>query len=243
METYEGVPVERMPTVNESDLTDIVNKTANVTLMAQRIAKAVNSEETEKAAVAFCQELQGEADFVKNKYSVLRDFLDKSHKAVTGRIATLVKPRTEAIDTVKYDGLKRYAMQKEMARRAEEERLAAEQRKRDEEQKLAAAIHLEKENPVLSEAILNSPIQSAPPVVPVSKPEGMGSRKTWAVRCLNKRELIKGISGGRVPEGAVIVDLKWLTAQAKLMDGNLHYPGVEVYEDMDISISRKRAVV
>jgi hypothetical protein len=58
------------------------------------------------------------------------------------------------------------------------------------------------------------------------------------VRITSKTELIKGIAGGRVPEGAVEVDLSWLKKQAALMDGNLKYPGIEVYPDDDISIRR-----
>ncbi len=233
--------VERMPTVDVADIQDIINKTPQVVAQATQVAKTVHSQETAEAAVAFCQALQAEADRVNTKYSVLRDFLHQSHKAVTTGIANLVNPREAGIRIVKEDGLRRWKMEEDRKRRAEEERLAAEQRKRDEEQRLAAAVHLEKENPVLSEAILNSPIQSAPPVIPEVKPAGMSGKKKWGVRCINKRELIKGIAGGKVPEGAVQIDLKWLASQAKLMDGNLQYPGVEVFEDMDISI--RRAVI
>ncbi len=237
METLIPV-VERMPVVDASDLSDIIKATPDTITQACQVAKTVHSQETAEVAVAWCQARQAEIDRVEQKYSVLRDFLYKSHKAVTTGIANLVMPRDSGIRIVKEDGLKRWKQDEDRKRRAEEERLAAEQRKRDEEQKLAAAIHLEKDNPVLSEAILNSPVQSAPPVLPEVKPAGMSGKKKWAVRCVNKRELIKGIAGGKVPEGAATVDLKWLAAQAKLMDGNLQYPGVEVFEDMDISIRR-----
>lgn len=237
--------VERMPTVDVSDIQDIINRTSIVVEQATQIAKTVHNQATTEAAVAWCQAVQAESDRVNSKYALLRDFLHKSHKAVTSGISNLVNPRDAGIRIVKDDGLRRWKMEEERKRRAEEERLAAEQRKRDEEQKLAAAVHLEKENPVLSEAILNSPVMSTPPVVQEVKPKGMGAKKIYAVRLktpYGKIELIKAIAGGKVPDMAVQVDMKWLTKQANQMDGNLlGYEGVVVEEDMNISI--RRAVV
>ncbi len=233
--------IERMPTVDASDIQDIINRTPNVVTQAQQVAKAVHSQETAELAVKLAQEYQAENDRVNNKYSVLRDFLHKSHKAVTSGIANLVNPREAAIRILKDDGLKRWRMDEEKKRRAEEERLAAEQRKRDEEQKISAAIHLEKENPVLAEAILNSPVMSTPPVIPVQKTKDLGSKKTWSVRCDNKLELVKAIAGGAVPLWAVDVNLKNIKDEARKNEGQLKWAGIVVEEDMDISI--RRAVV
>ena len=230
---------EKLPIVNESEIQSIINATPEIESQALAVGKAIHDKPTAELAKTWIQCRKSEMDTVEGKFAVLKSFLHRSHKAVTDRIASLNGPREAGIKTVKAK-LSAWVLEEDRKRRAEEERLAAEQRKRDEDQKLAAAAQLEKENPVLAEAILNSPVISTPPVLPPTKIEGMSVRKKWGVRCVNKRELIKGIAGGRVPEGAVQVDLKWLAAQAKLMDGNLQYPGVEVYEDSDVSIGSFR---
>lgn len=228
---------ERLPQVNESDLTAIVSSTADLDTRAHQVASAIHTPETAHLAVVWCQDRMTEIDAIENKYAVLRDFLHRSHKAVTSRIASLVNPRKDSIAVVK-DAIRAWTWYENEQRVAMEMRLAQEAKQREEDQRLAAAEAMAKDNPTLAEALLNGPPLTPPPVVPKAELKGATTTKRWGVKVSNKRELIKGIAGGAVPENAVDVDLTWLKRQATLLNGNMPYPGIEVYPDDGINIRR-----
>lgn len=231
---------ERLPQVNETELQAIVRSTPDVRANALEISKAIHNQPTVDAAVVWCQDRMAEMDVVENKYSTLREFLHRSHKAVTARIADLVAPRKEAIAVVK-EGIRAWKWKEDQKRRDEEARLAAEAKKREEEQKINAAITLEEQgNETMANVVLNSPSLAAAPVIPEAKAKDASVRKSWGVRVTDKTALLKAVAGGAVPELAIEVDVAWLKKMAKQMDGNLNYPGIEVFPDDDIAIGRKR---
>lgn len=228
--------ISQMPMLDESSIHTLLTRTPFIEAEARGVVALVVDQKGSDAAAAWCAERKREVSMIEAPYEKLREFLDKAHKAITGRVGAHTKPRKAGIDMVR-GAIGQFQLAEDRKRRAEEERLAAEARKRDEDQRLAAAEQLEKMgNKTLADAIIDGPSLISPPVLGQTKTEGASVRRVWKVRMVNKRELLKFIAEKPGYENAVEVNLKWLETQARQLGGNMKIPGVDVYEDAQVSI-------
>jgi hypothetical protein len=125
--------------------------------------------------------------------------------------------------------------EQERLRQEEENRLREEARKQEEERRLQEAILAEqagqKEE---AEAIMDTPVQVAPVVVPKSVPKvaGMSIRENWKFKITNER---------LIPREYLKVDEVKIGQVVRALKSATNIPGVEVYNEGTVS-GRQRAV-
>lgn len=125
--------------------------------------------------------------------------------------------------------------EQERLRQEEENRLREEARKQEEERRLQEAILAEqagqKEE---AEAIMETPVQVAPVVVPKSVPKvaGMSIRENWKFKITNER---------LIPREYLKVDEVKIGQVVRALKSATNIPGVEVYNEGTVS-GRQRAV-
>ena len=64
---------------------------------------------------------------------------------------------------------------------------------------------------------------------------GISTRENWSAEVTSLRELLQGVLDGKVPEVAVIADMKVLNAQARSLKVAMNYPGVKAVCEKGIS--------
>lgn len=125
--------------------------------------------------------------------------------------------------------------EQERLRQEEETRLREEARKQEEERRLQEAILAEqagqKEE---AEAIMDTPVQVAPVVVPKSVPKvaGMSIRENWKFKVTNEK---------LIPREYLKVDEVKIGQVVRALKSATNIPGVEVYNEGTVS-GRQRAV-
>lgn len=119
--------------------------------------------------------------------------------------------------------------EQERIRQAEEARLREESRKQEEERRLQEAIlaeqHGQKEE---AEAIMETPVQVAPVVVPKSVPKvsGMSIRDNWKFKITNEK---------LIPREYLKVDEVKIGQVVRALKSATNIPGVEVYNEGTVS--------
>jgi len=119
--------------------------------------------------------------------------------------------------------------EQERLRQEEENRLREEARKQEEERRLQEAIlaeqHGQKEE---AEAIMETPVQVAPVVVPKSVPKvsGMSIRENWKFRITNEK---------LIPREYLKVDEVKIGQVVRALKSATNIPGIEVYNEGTVS--------
>jgi hypothetical protein len=125
--------------------------------------------------------------------------------------------------------------EQERLRQEEENRLREEARKQEEERRLQEAILAEQSGQKEeAEAIMETPVQVAPVVVPKSVPKvaGMSIRENWKFKITNER---------LIPREYLKVDEVKIGQVVRALKSATNIPGVEVYNEGTVS-GRQRAV-
>jgi galactitol-specific phosphotransferase system IIB component len=119
--------------------------------------------------------------------------------------------------------------EQERIRKAEEDRLRAIAQKEEEERQLAAAVAAEQSgNKEEAEAIIETPVQAAPVIVPKAVPKvaGMSIRENWKFRIIDEK---------KIPREYLKVDEVKIGQVVRAMKSAANIPGVEVYNEGTVS--------
>ncbi|SRR5216684_376618 len=226
--------------INEKELAVFQERACGISAQADRIATTIHSNETCEVAAQWCI---AQDDFIRGVddgwLGQVRDIWHKEHDRVCKIIRSIVQPHKSGIDLVKL-AIKQWRAQE--ARRVAEEQanLLAEAKKRDEEQRLNAAVVLEEQgNKTMAKAVLDGAGNfTAPPITKTEQIKGISGSKRWVAQVEDPYVFIKYVAERPTLMNALTVNVKWLEAQAKLLDGNVKYPGIRFYEDETISLRR-----
>ena len=131
----------------------------------------------------------------------------------------------------------------ERIRKEKEEQIQTELKRQQDEAKLNAAIAAERAGDHGKvEAILNKPM--AIPTVQLSKTQasqGVAFTKIYRINeeSLDIKKLITAVVMQAIPVEAIMPNLKFLNAQARILKENMNYPGVEVMVETNV-LSRSK---
>lgn len=209
---------------------------------AKMVAGAIHDAATNEAAAQWVAAKLGWCDRIEKGWlGQQANRIFKMHREWTGKINDLILPVKGdkkkgirgAVDVVIEAGLT--WKRKEDKRIADENaRLLAEARKKDEEERLAAAEKLEAQgNKTMADAVLSQAGNFVVPVVKQDKSEAVTYVKVWNVRVdpNKKGELLKMIAEKPELHAFVGIDTTMILKQARLMDGNLNWPGVTCFQE------------
>ena len=159
-----------------------------------------------------------------------------AHKAVLAAKDKHMAPVAEAERIVK-PKLAVYAQEQETRRLEEQKRLEAESRKKSEDEALAQAIEAENSgNKAAAEALLSSPIQTPPVVLPKqTKINGVYFRTKWSGTVTDKMALIKAVAAGQAPAGLLSENPTAIRQFAESTQGAACVPGIRFYDEKIVS--------
>lgn len=233
-----------LPKLQEADALELETyrtQALSVGEEATLIAKAIHNAETAEAAAQWCAGKLGWCERIKTGFlGRMRDLWHKGHKETCSQIAALVDPVEVAVGTVKA-GIRNFRAIEAKRIADENARLLAEARKKDEETRLAAAIKAEESgHKPIAEAILAQTGNFVAPVVQQAKSKTQIGKMVWKIRVdpLKKGELLKMIAEKPDLHPFVAVDEGKILKQARLMDGNLNWPGVTCYQEEELGIRK-----
>ena len=181
----------------------------------------------------------------------------KLHKSITSKIAFLTGPYRKVRETLE-GKMKVYRLaQDEATKKATEEiqasgtELKQELEKRAEDARMVGNIKLAKELEAQAATVI------VDVVLPDSRPdvEGIGERRPWKGKIRNEMELIVAVAEGRYPlmvtiikKSGEVVEMPILEINQSVVDyickrteKDTKIPGIDAYEDLDFSVSRKGA--
>ena len=179
---------------------------------------------------------------IKTRVKQVKDYWQKpkadaaaAHKTLCDREKEMLKPLTEAEKIIKNSMVVYQAVVDEARKKAEEE---ARKRKQEEvDRLLQESMNAESEGNSQDAAVtmaMAQMIDDMPAPVELAAPKASGTsvRKTWKVRVIDPKLVPAYISGIEVRE----IKMSALNTIAKMTNGTLTVPGVEFYEDSQISV-------
>lgn len=196
----------------------------------------IESPEMMVAAANELKAIKGKARDLENRRLSMTRPLDDAKKQIMDFFRQPMQYLVDAEGIIKR-GMLAYQNEQERLRRAEEARLrdiAEKERQRLERQAAKAAEQGKAEKAEdLRERAESMPV----PVVAHRAPQvaGISTRENWSAEVTSLRELLQGVLDGKVPEVAVIADMKVLNAQARSLKDAMNYPGVKAVCEKGIS--------
>ena len=150
------------------------------------------------------------------------------YKAILADKDLAINPFDQALAVID-PAISKYHSEQQRLAKIEQDRLAKEHREREEKIRLDQAEKLEKAGKIeKASAILEKPI--IVPKVEIPKPiqaKGVSFRESWSVNPeVDMKALLSGIVAGTVPLESIQPNMTFLNGQARLLKGNLAYPGV-----------------
>ena len=159
-----------------------------------------------------------------------------AHKAVLAAKDKHMAPVAEAERIIK-PKLATYAQEQEDRRLEEQKRLEVEARKNAEDEALAQAVAAEDSgDKAAAEAILTSPIQTTPVVLPKqTKVNGVSFRTKWCGTVTDKMALIKAVAAGQAPANLLCENPTAIRQFAESTQGAVPVPGIRFYDEKIVS--------
>ncbi len=232
---------QEMELPDDGELNQLKATALKIENEAKAVAATVKSELSANEALEWCRGIMVVMDKARAKLDPIREAQHKAWRMTCDLISEVCGPRELGVKIVK-QAVKDWRAEEERKRRIEEERLAEEIRKKDLEMKQAAAKQLQKENPVLAKAILNSPIMATPPSLPKPNLPGTTGGKSFSFRVVSRMAFLKFVVKSMVknPEwqNALLINDSWIKGQIRQADGSIKIDGLEIYEDSKLGILR-----
>jgi hypothetical protein len=205
-------------------------------IISQAQSFVVKNQQDYDNAAEICKDIKIRIKQVEEYWKPLKEAAAKHHKDICAKEKELLSPFTAAETEIKG---KMVAYQKQ---KLEEERLLKEEqerfRKEEEARLLALAVKAEQEGKTEhSEFLMEQAEEIHTAVFELPKQVktiGTAVKTTWKARVINESLVPVSIAGALIRP----VDLKVLNDFARASKGNMAIPGVEFYEDINISVSR-----
>lgn len=170
---------------------------------------------------------------IKEKFDPSVDAANEAANKARALRALFLDPVTEAKKAQPVE-MKRWQQEEERKRLALEREAQERARKQAEDDALATAAALEKEGfKETAETILNNPPQAPVVIQPKTVPKGFGGaiRTTWKVQVVDLSALVKAVSSGAVPMGAIQANETFLGQMARSLKAEMKYAGVRVWQE------------
>lgn len=167
-------------------------------------------------------------------FKPIKQKMDAAKKEVLDQEKAADKPLAEAEAWIK-PLIAAYNAEQERIRQEEEARLREIARKDEEDRKLAEALAAEQSgNHEEAEAIINTPVQPPPVVVPKAVPKvaGISMTKTWKFRITDEK---------KIPRQYLMVDEKKIGDVVRALKDQTNIDGIEVYSVDSVSAGRRAA--
>lgn len=196
----------------------------------------IESPEMMDAAASELKSIKAKAKDLESRRMAMTRPLDDTKKQIMDFFRLPLQYLLDAENIIKR-GMLAYQGEQERLRRAEEARLrdlAEKERQRLERQ----AAKADEQGKAEKAEDLREQAESLPvPVVAHSAPQvaGISTRENWSAEVTDMRALLQGVIDGKVPEVAVIADMKVLNAQARALKSAMNYPGVKAVCEKGIS--------
>lgn len=196
----------------------------------------IDSPEMMTAAADELKKIKAKSKDLENRRMAMTRPLDDTKKQIMDLFRQPLQFLADAESLIKR-GMLSYQNEQERIRRAEQARLdeiARKERERLEKRAQAAEAKGQTEK---AEA-LHEQAETVPvPVVAHAAPrvDGISTRETWSAEVTDMRALLQGVLDGKVPDVAVIADMKVLNAQARALKGAMNYPGVKAVSEKVVS--------
>jgi hypothetical protein len=245
--TYEGTNMDRCNTDLEINnktnnkkekhtMNELEMKQTGTTLIEQSNSFQVITEQDYKNATEICKDIKIKIKQVEEYWKPLKEEAAKHHKSICAKEKELLSPYTTAEAGIKNKMVawQRQKMEEERILKEEQERFKREEEARILALAVEAAEAGEEEH---SEALVELAQEQknlqfeAPKQVKVS---GTAVKTIWKARVTNP-DLVPVMSGSIVIRP---IDTTALNKIATMVKGKSDIPGVEFYEDINISISR-----
>lgn len=205
-------------------------------LIAQSKTFVVKTEQDYKNATEVCKDIKIRIKAVEDYWKPLKEQATAQHKAIVAKEKELLSPFTSAETEIKNKMVawQRAKMEEERLFREEQERY----RKEEEARLLALAVKAEAEGKeehsdflVEQAQEIHVAIFEQPKQVKVS---GTAVKTVWKAKVINP-DIVPVIANGIVIRQ---IDTAALNKIATMVKGKSNIPGVEFYEDINISVSR-----
>lgn len=195
---------------------------------------SIENQQDYEAAGRFLVEIKARAKQVKDYWAQPKDAAKNAHQAIVDREKAMLAPLREAERVVKGSMVK-YQEAVELARRQAEE----EGRKRQQEEAgrlLQQAIDAQDSGDDQEAAINLAMAEMVDQMMPQSQietPKAIGTSvsKTWKARVFDEEAVPAYVNGMMIRK----IDLVALNGIARMSKGTAKIPGVEFYQDMNIS--------
>lgn len=220
-----------MANVTEIEQAEIQKATTQVAqhlTKATELARAIKDEKTYIEAAEYLVTVKTFRKWVKGFFKPAKDKLNAAKNEVLAMESQLDEP-AERSERILAPAIDSYLMEKERARRAEEDRINRELREKAEAAKLAAAVDLEQQGQQAeAEEVFNAPVAAPTAVLPKSTPKvaGLTPSIRWYAEVVDKMELLKAIVAGKVDPAAVDVNMPYFNGLAVKQKEAFNYPGM-----------------
>ena len=196
---------------------------------ATELAAAIKDEASCKEAAGYANELYRWVKFWKEKLTGPKEDASKAHKAICALEKELIGPAEQAVRDIIDPKVNAWREAEDRKRRAEAEKLAAEQRKREEDERLRRAAELEAagEKDIANE-LLDAPIDTPHVELPKVAIHGQSIRHVYEAEVMSLDQLVKAVAAGKAHPNCVIANGAFLNQEARAQKELLKIPGVRV---------------
>lgn len=180
----------------------------------------------------YLRDIKSLLDEIASKCDPVVKAAHQAHKAAVAQKKELSAELVQA-DALIRSKLATYVAEKERKQQAlaaaeEAAARAAQEKAAREAAELEAAGERDLAELALAEAVAPLP---PPMVAPAIAAPGVSSRKNWKARVTNMRAFVQAALDGKIPMTALQVNETMLNQQARSLEDQLKWPGVEVYND------------
>lgn len=223
------------------DQEEVQNEATQYPMQARALAEAIKDDDSYQTAGQFLITIKG---FRKKVESTFGEVVSKAHAAWKATIALrkLADDPLDEAERIIKPALAAYDQEQERVRRAEQDRIMAEQKKRDEDSRLAQAAKVAETGDLSgAEAILDAPAAPLvmPPPPPKSTVAGISYSDAWKAEVIDLKALVKAVAEGKAPLTLLEANTTAINSMAKSLKAELKYPGIRVWSEKVVS-SRAR---
>lgn len=220
-----------MANVTDIEKVEIDRASGEVTMHLRRatdLARAIKDDKTYIEAAEHLVKIKTFRKWVKGFFKPAKDKLNAAKAEVLAMESQLDEP-AERSERILAPAIDSFLMEKEKARRAEEDRINREFKEKADAAKLAAAIELEQQGQKQeAEEVFAAPTMAPTAVMPKTAPRvaGLTPSVRWFAEVTDKMELLKAIVSGKVDPAAADVNMPYFNALAVKQKEAFNYPGM-----------------
>lgn len=200
---------------------------------------AVETQEAADTAGLLVQDIGPVRKFIKQVCDPVCEKLDRRHKAATGLRRFFDAPMASLEDRFN-QMIGRYVLARERERQKQQalSQVEADKKHQRDVRSTAVTATILHGKPLAKE--IAAEMGDAPPVVlEKTVVQGVKAELVWYAEVENFKALATAVVAGQVPWAAIIPDVKFIDDQAELLGGEMQWPGVRTYQDVDVKRARK----